>query len=161
MIAYGIGILPPINNLKQEIPDITQTWYADNAGYLGTFVRIEICFDFLTCQGPGCGYYTKPSKTVLIARPENLKAGKEFGARHGFKMGKGARYIGGYIGDDESKSDWLRGCTLTWEKYISTISKNEVNTPNRVTPQWYVQSNQSEYLYNTSPRTRGKRERRK
>ena len=34
MIAYGIGILSLINNLKQDIPDVTQPWYADNAGAL-------------------------------------------------------------------------------------------------------------------------------
>ena len=32
MIVYRIGILPIINNLKQEIPDVTQPWYADDAG---------------------------------------------------------------------------------------------------------------------------------
>ena len=41
MIAYGIGILPLIKNLKREIPDVTQTWYADNNGALGIFARIE------------------------------------------------------------------------------------------------------------------------
>ena len=48
MIMYGIVILPFINNLKQEIPDVTQPWYADNAGYLGTFARLETYFDSLT-----------------------------------------------------------------------------------------------------------------
>ena len=37
MIAYRIGILPLIKNLKQEIHDVTHPWYSDNAGYLGTF----------------------------------------------------------------------------------------------------------------------------
>ena len=40
MIAYSIGILLPINNLKREIPDITQPWYADNARDLGAFAGI-------------------------------------------------------------------------------------------------------------------------
>ena len=40
MIAYGIGILPRINNLKQEIPDVTHPWYVDDAGALGTFARL-------------------------------------------------------------------------------------------------------------------------
>ena len=35
MIYYGICILTLIKNLKREIPDITQTWYADNSGSLG------------------------------------------------------------------------------------------------------------------------------
>ena len=35
----------------------------------------------------------------------------------------GTRSLGGYIGNDESKNDWLRERTLTWEKNISTIIK--------------------------------------
>ena len=40
-------------------------------------------------------------------------------------MCTGPCYLGGYIGDDRSKRDWLRECTLTWEKDISKISKTE------------------------------------
>ena len=53
MIAYGIGILPLIKNLKRTIPDVTQLWYADNAGSLGTFARLETYFDSLERLGPG------------------------------------------------------------------------------------------------------------
>ena len=53
MIAYGIRILPLIKNIKREIPDATQPWYADDAGALGMFARIETYFDSLTLQAPG------------------------------------------------------------------------------------------------------------
>ena len=36
MEAYGIGILLLIKNLKVVFPDATQTWYAGDAGALGT-----------------------------------------------------------------------------------------------------------------------------
>ena len=42
IIAYGIGILPLIKNLKQELPKINHPWYHDNAGALGRFVIIDI-----------------------------------------------------------------------------------------------------------------------
>ena len=48
MIAYRIGILPLIKNLKQEIPDVTHPSYADAAGTIGKFTRLETYFDFLT-----------------------------------------------------------------------------------------------------------------
>ena len=90
IIVYRIGILPLINNLKREISGVTQLWYAENAGYLVTFTRIDTYFYSLTCQGPGRGYYPELSKIILIVRPDHLKAGKEFGARHGFKLSTGA-----------------------------------------------------------------------
>ena len=54
MIEYGIDNLPFIKNLRQEIPDVTQPWYADNARALGMFVKIETYFNSLTRQGMGC-----------------------------------------------------------------------------------------------------------
>ena len=116
MISYGIGILPLITNLKQEIPEVTQPWYADDAGALGAFTRIGTNFNLITRQGLGCRYYPEPSKSVLIVHLDNIEAVKDFGEHHRFKFCKGANYLGGYIGADESKSDWLRECTLTWEK---------------------------------------------
>ena len=62
MIAYGIGILPNIKNIKQSMPDVTHTWYDDDAEYLGTFSRLETYFDSLTRQDPGWGYHPKPKK---------------------------------------------------------------------------------------------------
>ena len=94
MISYGIGILPLIKNLKWDIPDVTQTWYADDSRSLSMFAIIETYFNSLTRQGPGRVYYTKLSKSVLIVHPENLEAGKEFGACHGFKVFTVARYLG-------------------------------------------------------------------
>ena len=108
MIADGIGILPPNKNLKQDITDVTQPWYADNAGDLGTFAKLATYFDLLTRLGPGQGYFTKLSKSVLIVRLDNIKAGKYFGAHHRFKVCTCAHYLGGYIGDDKSKRDWMR-----------------------------------------------------
>ena len=107
MIAYGIGILSLIKNLKREIPDVTHPWYAENAGDLGMFARLETYFDSLTNQGLGRGYNPDPTKSVLIVRPENIEAGKVFRARHGFRVCPGARYLGGYIGDNKSKQYWL------------------------------------------------------
>ena len=95
MIAYGIGILPLINNLKRTIPDVKQPWYDDNSGALGMLARLETYFDLLTLQGSGQGYHTNPTKSVLIVRPENIEAGKVFGRFHGFRVCTVAHYLGG------------------------------------------------------------------
>ena len=42
MIIYGIGILLLIKNLRWELPDVTQTWYADNARELGSSTIIRL-----------------------------------------------------------------------------------------------------------------------
>ena len=93
------------------------------------FSRIETYFILLTRQVPGHGYYPKLSKSLLIVHPEDLKAGKEFGARYGFKVCTGARYLRGYIGDDNSKINFLRERILTWENNISMISETRGEYP--------------------------------
>ena len=87
------------------------------------FTRLETYFDSLTRHVPGRGYHPESTKSVLIVHPENLEAEKLFGARHRFRVCTSARYLGGYIRDDESKRDWMIERTLTWEKNISTIIK--------------------------------------
>ena len=129
MIAYGVSILPLIKNLKREIPAVTQPWYADDAGAFCTFVIIETYFNLLTNPGPGHGYYPELSKSVLIVHPDNIEAGKLFGTCRGFKVCTGVRYLGGYIGDDKSKRNWLIDRALIWEKRIGMISKTAGKHP--------------------------------
>ena len=66
----------------------------------------------------GRRYYPKPSKFILIGHPDNLESGKTFGLSHEFKVCTGARYLGGFIREDESKHDWMKNCMETWERNI-------------------------------------------
>ena len=54
---------------------------------------------------------------------DNLETGKLFGLSHGLKVCTSACYLGGFIGDDESKSAWLLNRMLKWENNIRMISK--------------------------------------
>ena len=100
----------------------------------------------MTCQIPGQGYHPKPSNSVLIVLPENLEAGKVLGRRHGFKVCTGARYLGGYIGDNHSKQDWMIESTLTWKKNINTISKTAGKCPQE-SYSAVVRAIQSEWIF--------------
>ena len=107
MVAYGIGILPLIKNLKVVFPDVTQPWYADNSGAFGTFQRFKSCFNSLKLHGQEQRYYPETSKRVMIIHPENLESVKLFDLSHEFKVFTGAHSLRVYIGDNESKWDWL------------------------------------------------------
>ena len=93
------------------------------------FAKLETYFDLLTRQGPGRGYHTVPTKSVMTVRPDNPDSGKVFGVCHGFRVCMGVHYLGGYIGDDDSKSDWLRERTLTRKNNINTISEKAGKYP--------------------------------
>ena len=42
MVTYGIGVLLLIKYMKAECPEVTQMWYADVAGALGTFTKVDL-----------------------------------------------------------------------------------------------------------------------
>ena len=52
MVAYCIVILPLIKSLKSEFTDVTQPWYDDDAGALGTFANVKLYFNLLKLFGP-------------------------------------------------------------------------------------------------------------
>ena len=91
MMNYIIGVLPLIKQLKSEYPDVTQPWFTDNAGALGTFNKIEYYLNLLIWFGPGRGYYPKTSKSVLFVHLNNTADRKEFGLRNKFKVFTGTR----------------------------------------------------------------------
>jgi hypothetical protein len=40
MVAYGLSLLPLIYQLKDEFPEVFQSWYADDTGGGGNFQKI-------------------------------------------------------------------------------------------------------------------------
>ena len=44
MIAYGIGVLPLIRELRDAHPRVTQPWYNYDAGAGGTFQQVQAHF---------------------------------------------------------------------------------------------------------------------
>ena len=70
---------------------------------------IEDDFNYLIQSGPERGCYPNTTKRVLVVHPDNIEDGILFCARHGFKIRPGACYLGGFIGDDASKQEWLIG----------------------------------------------------
>ena len=130
-VAYGLGVLPIIRNMKAEHPGVTQPWYADDAGSIGLFGNIEYYFNSLIRAEPESGYYPKPTKIVLIVHTENINTGNLFGTRHGFNFFMGTCYLGGFIGYDASKRGCLIVQMVAWDRNISTISETAVKIHSR------------------------------
>ena len=59
----------------------------------------------------GRGYYPEAYKIVLILHPDNIESEKRFGIPHMFKVCMGARYLGGFIEDENPNCDFLKDIT--------------------------------------------------
>ena len=122
MVAYRIGIIPLIKCLKLTYPDVTEPCYNDAYGALGTLDNLERYFKSLKHDDPSRGYYTEPTKSILVVYPQNHKVGELFCQSHGIKVCTGARYLGCYIRDGVSKGYWLQKRTDKWERDIHALS---------------------------------------
>ena len=69
MAMYAIALAPL---LKRLLPMCKQVWYADDATGCDKFETMRAWFDALVELGPIYGYFPKPSKCILLAKPERL-----------------------------------------------------------------------------------------
>jgi hypothetical protein len=123
MVAYGLMLLPLIKLLKKEHPDVSQPWYADDAGAGGSFTAIRKQFESLQKLGPARGYFPEPSKSILVVRETNLAAAKAALGDLGFRITTGNRYLGGFIGEAAPQEEWVREQTSAWADAVTTLAK--------------------------------------
>ena len=86
MIAYGIGVLHLIRVLRADHPQVSQPWYADDAGAGGKFGDIMAHFRDLQLKGPARGYFPEPTKSILVVSEQNVPRAKEYFRRMGVQV---------------------------------------------------------------------------
>ena len=72
MIAYGIGVLPLIRDLRRAHPRVTQPWYTDDVGAGGKFGEIMAHFKDHQLRETAQGYYSDPTKSILVEANRNV-----------------------------------------------------------------------------------------
>ena len=108
MIAYGIGVLPLIRELRDAHPRVTHPCYADGAGVGGTFDQVQTPLWDMQARGPAQGYCPEPTKSILVVAPGNVERAEEHFRGLGIRVVTGHRYLGGFIGDADAEREWLR-----------------------------------------------------
>ena len=107
MQAYAVGTLPLVKALKNPSKWI-QNWYADDGSCLGEFKNLVEWLKMLLIEGPKHGYYNEVSKMVLIVAPQFVEPAKEAFVGFGVEILTGHRILGGFIGSESEKSNWLQ-----------------------------------------------------
>ena len=57
--------------VKELSGSSNHVWYADDATGCDKIVRLKTWFDLLLAKGPIYGYYPKPTKCILVSKPEH------------------------------------------------------------------------------------------
>jgi hypothetical protein len=122
MIAYGIYLLLLIQALKDELPNVDQPWYADDAGAGGTFKGVRAYFEELQEKGPRREYFPEPSKSILIVCEHNKDVVKIAFKDLGFTIVSGSCYLGGFIGKASDQQLWIQEKTEDWVASIKELA---------------------------------------
>ena len=102
MIAYGTGILPLIRELRTAHPHVMQLWFTENEGAVGMVEALHDHMRNLLVRGPPRGYFLDPTKSILVVSPRNVQRAEDHFRGMGVQVVTGIRYLGRFIGDQES-----------------------------------------------------------
>jgi hypothetical protein len=123
MFFYGIAILPLIRRCKIEDPDSGQAWYADDSSGIGRLTRLRKWFDLLCEDGPGFGYFPEADKSYLIVTPRHLALAKRIFAGLPVRIVHGPRFLGGFVGSEETQARYVQEKTRTWEATVRRLAE--------------------------------------
>jgi hypothetical protein len=110
MILYGVALLPLVEKLRVAVPEATTPWFADDAAAIGNALDNATALEFLAHEGKAYGWYAEPEKTHVICTKEEEPEVKAAFLSRGFvevKFSRGQRYLGGFIGSEKAKHDWV------------------------------------------------------
>jgi hypothetical protein len=123
MLLYGVALIPLAAALRAAVPTVVQPWYADDAAMSGPAIDIAPAMRLLEKLGPLRGYYPEPAKSILIcdcdAEDPRLEVLEEFD----FQRRDGCRYVGGFIGTDEARQEWLAPKIQKWVHGVERLAK--------------------------------------
>ena len=122
MISYGIGVLTLIRDLRRDHPHVTQPWYADDAGAGGSFEAVMAHFKDLQLKESARGYFMEPIKSILVVAEQNVPRATEYFRGMGIKIVTGSRYLGGFVGEQETENQWVRTKVERWEESVSNLA---------------------------------------
>ena len=121
-IAYGIGVLPLIRELWGAHPRVTQQWYVDDVGERDKSQQILEHFRDLQALGPAQGYYTEPTKSILVVAPGNVARAEEHFRGLGIRVVTVHHYVGGgYTGDKNAEGSWFEAKIKGWTDSMAIL----------------------------------------
>ena len=146
MVLYGLALVPLAKFLRASVPSVIQPWYADDCAMSGKVEDIATAMRLLLRHGPPRGYYPEPSKSILVCRTGDRPRARRVLEEFNFLHREGTRYIGGFIGTQEARDEWLEPKLETWKLGIKSLARAAKRYP-QTAYAGLTQSLQSEWTY--------------
>ncbi|XP_066925277.1 uncharacterized protein [Clytia hemisphaerica] len=125
MPTYAIGLVSLLDLLKEDpiSCEVKEAAFADDLAGGGKLDNLLKGWTEINRAGPCLGYYPKASKSWLIVKEEKLQEAKDLFEGTNIKItSDGRKYLGGSIGTDEFKTEYLESKVQEWIEEIKTLA---------------------------------------
>ena len=130
MAKYALAIVPLINKLRNNSPDVKQVWYADDATGAGPCEKLRHWWDQVGYLGPTFGYYPNGTKTYLIVKKEHENRAKALFADTDVNITINAkRHLGAALGANTFSEEYVSKKVREWVKVIMRLSTIALTQP--------------------------------
>ena len=98
--------------------------YADDIGGGSKLRMLRDWWDKIVENGPDFGYFPKASKSWLVVKEEMLRDAQEmFGDTVVQITTEGRKYLGGFIGTQEGRENYVKQLVEEWVSQLSELCK--------------------------------------
>lgn len=123
MPMYALATIPLIRKLKDNVNDVSQVWFADDASGAGKVHRLREWWDQINTLGPKFGYFTNPSKTWLVTKEDHLSAASAAFADTDVKVtSEGRPYLGTALGTEEYIRAFVTNKVQQWAGELEQLA---------------------------------------
>jgi hypothetical protein len=145
MAMYAIALVPL---LKHLLPLCKQVWFADDATGCDKFAVMRAWFDALVESGPLYGYFPKPSKCILLTKPDRVELARKVFQGSGIDVQtegskdiakktdsgveiitSGTRHLGAAVGTDDFKQSYVKKKVDAWIECVNSLSDIACSEP--------------------------------
>ena len=123
MVVYGLALVPLAKSIRSAVPNLIQPWYADDVALSGRCSDIAKAMDLLNKYGPARGYYGEPQKSVIVCSELTTPTAQSLLEKFKFQYCNGHRYLGGFIGSEARKQQWLQPQIAKWCNGVELLAK--------------------------------------
>ena len=121
MAVYALSTLPLIS--KRSQPNLTQTWFADDAGGEASLQVLHQWWTALSEVGPRYGYYVNPPKTWVLVKEQFKDSAQELFGKYGIQITtQGRPLLGAPIGTADFSDQYINDMVSCWDTELKVLT---------------------------------------